>query len=79
MGQEEVETYLRNHRLENGDSFLPARTIIKDLHAGGMSSGSLKRVRFNLVQLEVYGFIEGGIGESCGHRCRVWRIKKKYL
>jgi len=78
MGQREVLSYLKELRKSGDEDFQTAKSIIESLKVSGMTDGSLRRVRFNLVQLETYGFLEGHIDDSNGHWRRVWRLKKKY-
>lgn len=79
MGQQDVLNHLKELRQNFGDVFFPASTIIKDLEAKGLTNGSLRRVRFNLVKLETFGFIEAKINSERGNWRREWRIKKKYM
>lgn len=78
MGQAEVLNYLKKNRLEGNNKFIPTITIIKDLQAQGLTNGALRRVRANLVALNLFGFVESQIDSERGEWRRVWRVKNEY-
>lgn len=79
MGQQEVLEYLKKLRNCGDDEYKPASKIIKDLQSDGMTNGSLRRVRYNLVKLEAFGYVEAKINSKRGNWRREWRIRQKYI
>lgn len=79
MGQEEVLRYLIKVRKCGDESFIPASKIIKGLQAEGVTNGSLRRVRYNLIKLEAFRFIDARINSKKDNWRREWRVKKKYI